>query len=212
MAPKKRTPADKPGKPVLGDNDKTTKFVPEAKKPPAAALDPNKTMAVTESMILPLGAPRVPQDATMQLTPDMVLGDATLMASPAVLERAIRVVERWHAAVNAKNADGVVATCADDIELAGPRGAGRGHAAIREWLGRAGFSAKPKRWFCGGNGHVVVEQEAKWRERDGAGSGVIASAFVVRDDRITRYEVRPTHDARGPALVSRRPLRADHPR
>lgn len=162
--------------------------------------NPDATMMVTESMLMPLGAATADQtmpvtpdmvmraDATMLLTPDMVVNDASLVMGRGVIERALAVVGLWHAAVNAGDVDTLVATCADEIELIGPRGSTRGLAALREWFGRAGFSAQPIRWYCGGDGHVVVEQQAAWRDRDGEVGGVIASAYVVRDGRIQRFE------------------------
>jgi ketosteroid isomerase-like protein len=168
------------------DNDATT-IMPRRSEPAEAdATEPRRadqTMAVTQSMMLPVGV-----GETMALTPDMVVNDASIIMAPAQVERAIAVVKLWHTAVNAGDADTLAATCAEDIELIGPRGSSRGHAVIREWLARAKFSATAQRWFCGGDGHVVVAQQATWRERDGEVTGTIASAFVVRDGKIRRYE------------------------
>jgi hypothetical protein len=173
-------------------------------KSPDDKPNPDATMMVTESMLLPLGAATADQtmpvtpdmvmraetaaNATMLLTPDMIVNDASLVMGRAVIERALAVVGLWHAAVNTGDVDTVVATCADDVELIGPRGSTKGLASLRDWLGRAGFSALPRRWFCGGDGNVVVEEQAKWRDRDGEVGGVIAAAFVVRSGRITRFE------------------------
>src|SRR5262249_49779627 len=78
--------------------------------------------------------------------------------------------------------------CTEDVEVVEPRGSGRGRDLLREWLRRSGFAALPRRYFCGGEGHVVVEQRARWRERYGDTTAVIASAFIVRDGKIRRHE------------------------
>src|SRR6187455_3305996 len=106
-------------------------------KSPDDKRNPDATMIVTESMLLPLGAvtdrtmPVTPDmvvraetaaNATMLLTPDMIVNDASLVMGRAVIERALAVVGLWHAAVNAGDVDTVVATCADEVELIGPRG------------------------------------------------------------------------------------------
>ena len=54
---------------------------------------------------------------------------------------------------------------------------------------RSGFTAEPLRWFCGGNGTVVVEQDARWVDREtgqGRGRAVVASRFRVDDDVVSR--------------------------
>ena len=153
-----------------------------AKKPPT---DPNATMAVTSSMVLPLGEDA---NATMMLTPDMIVNDMSIVMGRAQIERALAVVALWHKAIMERDVETVIAMCADDIAIIDPRGRGKGHDALREWLQRAGFAAVPRRWFCGGEGHVVVEQHARWRGRYGDMTAVIASAFVVRDGKIRCHE------------------------
>jgi ketosteroid isomerase-like protein len=170
------------------------------KKP--GTTDHDATMAVTPSMIMKLGAnetmPITPDmvmraegdvnDATMMLTPEMVVNDASIVMGREQIERALSVVSLWHAALARGDLPTLLGTLAEDVELVGPRGSTRGHAAFREWFSRAGFTALPRRRFCGGLGNVVVEQQAHWRNRDGELSGVIASAFVVRNGRIHKYE------------------------
>jgi ketosteroid isomerase-like protein len=146
----------------------------------------DQTMAVTQSMMLPLDSGDA--NATMILTPDMIVNDASVIMGRTQIERALATIGLWHTAVNAGDVETLLAMCADDIEIIGPRGRGRGHDAIRDWMRRAGFSAVPRRWFAGGDGHVVVEQKAKWRDRDGQAEAVIASAFVVRDGKIRSHE------------------------
>jgi hypothetical protein len=53
------------------------------------------------------------------------------------------------------------------------------------WLARAGFAASTLRWFCGADGNVVVEQDA--RSSDPAtkaeqGRARVASRFVVHGE------------------------------
>lgn len=112
------------------------------------------------------------------------------------------VVNRWLEAVNDGDAAGLVALTAERVEIVGPRGAGPAdRQVLAEWLARSGFSARSLRWFCGaddagspgeepgavrrGDGSVVVEQEASWR--DGAVGVRLASQFRVVDGRVTRY-------------------------
>jgi ketosteroid isomerase-like protein len=146
------------------------------------ALDPNATMAITPDMVVDQN------DATMMLTPEMVVNDASIVMGRDQIERALQVVSLWHAALARGDLPTMLGTLAEDVELLGPRGTTRGHAAFRDWFAKAGFTAMPKRRFCGGLGHVVVEQAAKWRERDGEIAGTIASAFVVRNQKIVKYE------------------------
>jgi hypothetical protein len=80
-----------------------------------------------------------------------------------------------------------------------------------EWLGRAGFSAESRRWFCGGDGRVVVEQDARWADVvTGAeqGRARLASEFRVDpgERRVARY-VR--HDAGTAAALSATGLSED---
>ena len=67
---------------------------------------------------------------------------------------------------------------------------------------RSGFSADALRWFCGPDGRVVVEQEARWSDvESGAllGRAHVASQFVV-SDRIVAYYQR--HDSLARALAA----------
>jgi SnoaL-like protein len=167
--------------------------------------DHDATMIVTASMMLPLDAvqdskktpsmtmpitPDMIEDAnmTMILTPDMVVNDASIVMGRAQIERALAVVGLWHKAVNEGDVETLLAMCSPEIEIIGPRGRGKGHDTLRDWMRRAGFAAVPRRWFCGGEGNVVVEQRARWRDRDGDVTGVISSAFVVRGGKIASHE------------------------
>ena len=100
----------------------------------------------------------------------------------------LEVVESWHAAVNARDYDQLCAITSRDVELVGSRGSGRGHEVLRQWLGRAGFSAEPLRWFCGRGGTVVVEQRGRWVIPETQTERVVASAFRVTGGRVVRYQ------------------------
>jgi hypothetical protein len=103
---------------------------------------------------------------------------------PAMLD----VIEAWHTAVNAGDGTAAGALCTDDVQVGGPRGAGRGRELLVGWVGHA-VRLEPLRWFCGGGG-AVVEQHARWLDGD-TGGGLtapvrVATAFGVDSGRISR--------------------------
>src|SRR5690242_19522494 len=100
----------------------------------------------------------------------------------------LEVVESWHSAVNTRDYDQLCAITSRDVELVGPRGSGRGHEVLRQWLGRAGYTAEPLRWFCGRGGNVVVEQRGRWEIPEARSERVVASAFRVVGSRVVRYQ------------------------
>jgi Domain of unknown function (DUF4440) len=107
---------------------------------------------------------------------------------------ALSIVRDWLDAVNEGDRERVERLSAEDVELVGPRGSLRGRQALSGWLGRAGFSALARRWFCGADGSVVVEQDARWVDPATGveqGRAMVASQFFVgaTDDamRILRY-------------------------
>ena len=104
----------------------------------------------------------------------------------------LAVVEQWLAAVNDGDGARVEALSREQVDIVGPRGRGSApRSVLSEWLGRSGFSARPVRWFCGGDGLVVVEQDARWHDpatgepRD---SFRIGSLFRVSGGLVARYE------------------------
>jgi hypothetical protein len=123
-------------------------------------------------------------------------------ATVAVVTGRLRVVEAWLDAVDRADVAAAMALCAPDLEVVGPRGSVRGREVLGPWMARAGFTARPLRWFCGGDGAVVVEQDATWvdpatgAERGGA---VVASEFLVADGVITRFR---RHDDGLPAALA----------
>jgi hypothetical protein len=114
----------------------------------------------------------------------------------------LEVVESWHAAVNAQDVEQLCALAASDVEIVGLRGTGRGHAVLRQWFRRGGFTAEPLRWFCSSRGHVVVEQRGRWFAPeavtvedsgrwfipDTTSERIVASAFCVIAGRVVRYQ------------------------
>jgi len=105
----------------------------------------------------------------------------------------VRVVEEWHEALNAGDAERLVALSHPDVEVGGPRGTGRGTGLLREWVARANIGLEPRRVFQREE-TVVVEGVAEWRSSDSGeviGAGTVGSVFVVRNKRvasIVRYD------------------------
>lgn len=100
----------------------------------------------------------------------------------------VGLVRAWHDALNAGDVDRLVALSSDDVEVGGPRGAGRGARLLHDWLGRAGLRLEPGQIFQRGP-IVVVEQDAEWRAPDTAevtGRQRLASVFQVNGGRVTR--------------------------
>jgi ketosteroid isomerase-like protein len=97
------------------------------------------------------------------------------------------IVREWHDAVNAGDAERALALVAEDVEVAGPRGGGRGRALLADWVRGAGITLEPLRVIADG-GSVVVEQSARW----GPGEPQrVATVFAVRDGLITRVARHP---------------------
>ena len=105
----------------------------------------------------------------------------------------VRVVEAWHDALDAGDAERVVALSHPDVEVVGPRGRSSGARLIRDWVDRAGVSIAPLRVFHKAD-TVVVEQAAEWRSGESGeviGSQTVASVFVVSSGRVAsvaRYD------------------------
>ena len=100
----------------------------------------------------------------------------------------VRLVRDWHEALNAGDADRLVALSHPDVEVGGPRGTGHGAQLLREWVARAGIHIEPRRIFHREE-TVVVEGEARWRDAktgQTTGSQTVGSVFVVQDGRVSR--------------------------
>jgi ketosteroid isomerase-like protein len=115
---------------------------------------------------------------------------------------ALAVVAEWLDAVNRGDGPRVERLSAADVEVAGPRGSVRGRQVLSAWLARAGFSAEARRWFCGADGTVVVEQDALWVDPLSSaprGRAAVASRFLVRGGHVARYA---RHDDLAAALAA----------
>ncbi len=103
---------------------------------------------------------------------------------------ALGIVEAWQLAVNRGSATDAATLMAEQVQVSGPRGDGlMPRHELGAWMVRSGFTAEPLRWFCGGNGTVVIEQDARWVDRktgQDRGRAVVASLFRVDDDVVSR--------------------------
>ena len=96
----------------------------------------------------------------------------------------IQTVIAWHDALNAGDAERLLALSHPNVEVGGPRGSARGTQILREWVDRADIRLEPKRTF-GEAGTVVVEQGAEWQSADAGNVQRVASVFVVSDGLVT---------------------------
>ncbi len=123
----------------------------------------------------------------------------------------LAVVEEWLGAVNRGDGVCLEQLTHEEVEIVGPRGSGRAdRRVLSEWLARAGFSAEPLRWFCGGDGSVVVEQDARWIDvatGKEQGHARVASQFLVDQNRIAKYVRRD--DGLPPALTAAHLVESD---
>lgn len=103
----------------------------------------------------------------------------------------LAVVEEWLDAVNCADGARLERLTHEQVEIVGPRGSGRtDRRVLSEWLTRAGFSAEPLRWFCGADGRVVVEQDARWVDTATgveAGRARIGSQLVIDGTRVAKF-------------------------
>jgi hypothetical protein len=115
-----------------------------------------------------------------------------------VAQGSLAVAVGWLSAVNQQDTAKITDLSAADIEIVGPRGSAHGRAVLTDWLGRAGFTASTLRWFCGADGHVVVEQDARWSDpvtNAERGRARVASRFVIRGETVAAYQRHETLDA-----------------
>ncbi|MPZ50759.1 MAG: DUF4440 domain-containing protein [Dehalococcoidia bacterium] len=100
----------------------------------------------------------------------------------------LEVVRAWHDALNERDLDRLLELSDEDVEVIGPRGAGRGRELLSDWAFRAGVSLSFGRMFHRGD-RIVVEEFAQWRSSetgDVVGTANVASVFEVRGGKITR--------------------------
>ncbi len=111
----------------------------------------------------------------------------------------LAVVQAWQEAANRQDGDSLVGLSAPDVEVVGPRGSGRGHQLLRDWLARAGLTLETRRAFARGDA-VVLTQRAVWRSAEAggvAGEREVASRFRVSGGRVAQVA---RHDDLGAAL------------
>jgi len=108
-------------------------------------------------------------------------------------DESVAVVLAWQDAANHQDVDRLLELSDPNIEIVGPRGSGRGHKLLRDWIGRAGLSLETLRVFADGDS-VVVAQRGAWRSANTGeviGESRVASGFRVDDQRVTwlaRYD------------------------
>lgn len=82
------------------------------------------------------------------------------------MQTAAQIVQAWHDAVNAGDAEGAVACSHPEVEVGGPRGTGHGHDLLRGWLHRSGIRLSPAHDLVaepwGDGERVVVQETARW--------------------------------------------------
>jgi hypothetical protein len=123
----------------------------------------------------------------------------------------LAIVEAWLDAVNRGDGDRLEQLTHAQIEIVGPRDSARAERhVLSEWLLRAGFSADARRWFCGADGRVVVEQDARWVDTANGlelGRARVTSRFLVADNRVASYARHD--DGLAPALAAAKLTDAD---
>jgi hypothetical protein len=90
------------------------------------------------------------------------------------------VIQRWHDAVNARDAALAETTVHPEVTVGGPRGRSTGVAALRGWVEGAGITLLPVSVRHDGDAWLV-EQEAAWA---GGPPVRVATIFEVPDGKI----------------------------
>lgn len=101
----------------------------------------------------------------------------------------IHVVRSWHEALNREDSERVLELSDPAIEIVGPRESGYGRELLNDWLQHTRVHLRPLQMF-GRAEAVVVSQHGTWHSLetgDVTGEANVASYFLVRDGRITRY-------------------------
>jgi ketosteroid isomerase-like protein len=109
-----------------------------------------------------------------------------MKALAADMAAAVDVVTAWHDALNTGDNGRLLDLVTADVEVGGPRGAGRGVDLLREWVDRAGIHLIPARTFYRGD-VVVVEQRATWQTTSNGQPTeptTVASVFRMQGERI----------------------------
>lgn len=118
----------------------------------------------------------------------------------------LAIVEEWLDAVNRGDGVRLERLTHEEVEIVRPRGSGRAdRKVLSEWLARAGFSAKPLRWFCGATAVSLSSRTPGGVDvvtREEQGHAPVASQFLVDRNRIAKYERHD--DGLPPALTAAR--------
>ena len=109
----------------------------------------------------------------------------------------LAIVQAWQDAANAQDVDRLLDLSDPDIEVIGPRGSGRGHQLLRDWVGRAGLSLETRRVFVRGD-TVVLAQHVVWRSvetGEATGEADLATRFGVDGQRVVQFARHNSLDA-----------------
>ncbi|WP_424806724.1 nuclear transport factor 2 family protein [Rhodococcus sp. 27YEA15] len=109
----------------------------------------------------------------------------------------IATVLAWHDALNNRDTDTLLKLSSDDIEVAGPKGAGQGLAALREWAETADVTLIPGALYVH-HGVVVAEQTETWAAEPDKPQTVASAFRVVRDQVTSTFR----HDSLAAALAA----------
>ncbi|MEZ0373965.1 MAG: nuclear transport factor 2 family protein, partial [Candidatus Sericytochromatia bacterium] len=100
-------------------------------------------------------------------------------------EAALRkTVEAWLEAVNAGDFEGLRQLSDPQIAIGGPRGTGKGHALLQDWLQRAGLQLETRKIHVHGE-ILVADQQGIWTSPEGNRTEAdLASLFEIADGRV----------------------------
>ncbi|MGD9894426.1 MAG: nuclear transport factor 2 family protein [Dehalococcoidia bacterium] len=104
------------------------------------------------------------------------------------------VIAAWHDALNTGDVDRLITLSSDDVEVVGPRGAGRGAQLLRDWVTRSGIRLELRRLFAR-DSTAVAEEVAEWRAPDTSeivDRQHLATIFRIEDGRVSSIDRRPT--------------------
>lgn len=113
----------------------------------------------------------------------------------------LETVRAWHEALNGGETERLLTLSHPEIEIGGPRGAGKGSVLLLAWVERANVTLQPLRYFEGDE-TVVAEEAAEWSfpgTDEPRSRSTVTSVFTVADGVVTSV-IR--HDALKDALRS----------
>ncbi len=102
----------------------------------------------------------------------------------------VELTQAWMDALNQRDAERLLVLSWAQIEIIGPKGTGRGHPMLLQWLARAGATFHTVKIFCRGD-TVVMEQVGTWvvvpTDVPGRRSYQVASVFRCNENQIRLY-------------------------